>query len=105
MENKDFFNITWQGIEIEIVCYEPTYMKIHREIYGCGMFHIEVRSLCPERAPLPITESGYLSIFITESELAGKGGSLKCVTSYIEEKAKSKKWKNSQENVRQFNLF
>jgi hypothetical protein len=67
--------------------------------------HIEVRSLCPENAPLPITETGYKSIFIAESELAGYGGSLKYVTSYIEQEAKSKKWRNCQESSRQFNLF
>lgn len=105
MENKDVFNITWQGIDIEIVCYEPAYMKCHRKIYGCAMFHIEVRSLCPEREPLPITESVYRSIFITESELAKQGGSLKYVTSYIDEEAKSKKWKDWQEKSRQFELF
>ena len=70
MENKDVFNITWQGINIEIVCCEPAYMKCHRKIYNCAMFHIEVRSVSPEISPLPITESGYRSIFITERELA-----------------------------------
>lgn len=105
MENKDVSNIIWQGIDIEIVCYEPAYMKCHRKIYGCAMFHIEVRSISPERAPLPITETGYKSIFMTEPELAKQGGSLKYVTSYIEQEAKSKKWQKSLENSRQFNLF
>ena len=58
-ENRHVFNITWQGVEIEITCCEPDYMSSHREIYGSGMFHLEVRILCPERAPLPITETGY----------------------------------------------
>ncbi len=105
MENREVFNITWQGIDIEITCYEPHYMKSHRNIYGFGMFHIEVKSISPERAPLPITETGYKSIFIAEPELAGKGGSLKYVTSYIDQVAKSEKWRNCQKNSRQFNLF
>ena len=105
MENKDVFNITWEGIEIEITCNEPDYMKSHREIYGYRILHIEVKSLDPEKAPLPITETGYKSIFIAEPELAGKGGSLKYVTSYIDHEAKSEKWKNCQKNSRQFNLF
>ncbi len=70
MENREVFNITWQGINIEISCCEPSYMKSHREIYGYGMPHIEVKSA----QPLPITETGYKSIFIAEPELAGKGG-------------------------------
>ncbi len=50
-------------------------------------------------------ETGYKSIFISEPELAGKGGSLKYVTSFIDAEAKSEKWKNCLENSRQFNLF
>jgi len=105
MENKDVFNITWQGINIEISCCEPSYMKSHRDIYGYVMLHIEVKSISPEKAPLPITETGYKSIFIAQPDLAGKGGALKYVTSYLDEKAKSKKWRNCQKNSRQFNLF
>jgi len=101
MENKDVFNITWQGIDIEIACSKPAYLSSHRKIYGYEMLHIEVRSALP----LPITETGYKSIFISEPELAGKGGSLKYVTSFIDEEAKSEKWKNCQQSSRQFNLF
>ena len=64
-------------------------MISHREIYGYGMFHIEVRSVSPEKSPLPITETGYKSIFITESDLVSHGGALQYVTSYMEEEAKS----------------
>ncbi len=101
MENRDVFNITWQGIEIEITCSKPNYLSSYREIYGYEMLHIEVRSA----SVLPITETGYKSIFIAEPELAGKGGSLKYVTSYLDEKAKSPKWRNCHESSRQFNLF
>ena len=101
MENRDVFNITWQGIDIEITCSKPDYLSSYREIYGYEMLHIEVRSALP----LPITETGYKSIFIAESELADKGGSLKYVTSYIEEMTKSKKGQNCLEDSRQFNLF
>ncbi len=105
MENREVFNVTWQGIDIEISCCEPSYMKSHREIYGYGMLHIEVRSISPQKAPLPITETGYKSIFIAEPDLARQGGSLKYVTSYIDDQAKSQEWSNSLENSRQFNLF
>ncbi len=101
MENREVFNITWEGIEIEITCYEPNYTKSYKEIYGHKMLHIEVKSALP----LPITETGYKSIFISEPELARHSGSLKYVTSYIDGQAKSKEWCNSLENSRQFNLF
>lgn len=101
MENRDVFNITWQGIEIEITCSKPAYLSSYRKIYGYEMLHIEVRSTLP----LSITETGYKSIFVTEPELAGRSGSLKYVTSFIDAEEKSKKWRNSLENSRQFNLF
>lgn len=49
--------------------------------------------------------TGYKPIFITEPELAGKGGSLKYVTSYIEEEAKSPKWLDLQVKANQYQLF
>ena len=64
-----------------------------------------MRSISPQNAPLPITETGYRSIFITEPELSSNGGVLKYVTSYIEQEAKSKKWITQQEKSRQFSLF
>ncbi len=101
MDDRQVFNLTWQGIDIEITCVIPDYMSSHREIYGYEMHHIEVKSLLP----LPITETGYKSIFVTAPDLAGQGGVLKYITSYIEEEAKSSKWKEGQFMSRQFNLF
>lgn len=46
---------TWQGIEIE-ASYWPSK-------WGTTD-HLEIRSIRPERAPLPITETGYRSHLI-----------------------------------------
>jgi len=105
MKNKDVFKNTWQGVDIEITCDVPNYISSYRKIYGYEMHHIEVRSISPENAPLPITETGYRSIFITEPELSANGGVLKYMTNYIEQEAKSKKWIAQQEKSRQFTLF
>jgi len=53
------------------------------------MYHIEVYSTLPEKAPLPITETGYLSIWLPESQLEKFGGALAYVTEFLEHKAKS----------------
>lgn len=79
MENRDVFNITWQGIDIDITCVIPDYMSSHFEINGYEMHHIVVKS----SLPLPIIEAGYKSIFVTAPDLAGQGGVLKYITSYI----------------------
>ncbi len=69
------------------------------------MFHIEIRGVLPERSPLPITETGYKSIFIAESDLVSHGGALQYVTSYMEEEAKSPKWLELQAQANQYQLF
>lgn len=51
---KQAYRFTWRGIEIEAI-YTPLQWKT--------IAHLEVRSIKPERAPLPITETGYRSHF------------------------------------------
>lgn len=54
---------TWQSIEIEAV-YRPRYNSI--------IAHLEIRSINPERAPLPITNTGYLSHFHQPGTVGGQ---------------------------------
>lgn len=48
------YRFTWQGVEIEAV-YEPLRWGV--------IAHLSIRSIKPERAPLPITGTGYRSHF------------------------------------------
>jgi hypothetical protein len=58
------YTTTWEGptgsVKIEIT---------HTEEYSDGRDHIEVRVRHPKDAPLPVTQSGYLSHFISATEL------------------------------------
>ena len=68
--------------------------------------HLEVRSVDPERAPLPITETGYLSHFHQPGTVEALGGDVVAqVTAWLEEKAESKPWKTYVEKSRQYRLF
>jgi len=89
--------MTWQGIEIELT-YEPTKWNV--------IAHLEVRSITPEGAPLPITETGYLSHF-HECGLveANEGTLVEQVTFWLDERAKTKVWKKYVEETRQLSLF
>lgn len=69
------------------------------------MYHIEVYSTLPEKAPLPITETGYLSIWLPESQLEKFGGALAYVTEFLEHKAKSDQWREQEESAKQYQLF
>ena len=84
--------ITWQGIAIEIT-HKPKWVSIAD--------HIEVRA----KQPLPITETGYRSIFLTQVEIEEAGGVIKLVYHLLEKDAKSPEWQQYREESRQETLF
>lgn len=104
MNNKDVFTLTWCNIDIE-VAYVANDSEAFKRINGYAMSHIEVRSVFPKDAPLPITETGYRSIFIIELELAEYGGAKALVLSMLEEGAKSSSWRLPEDACAQFSLF
>jgi len=57
--NIETFRIEWSGIAIEIR-YEPHWLGMD---IGYDTAHLEIESIAPERAHLPITETGYRSHF------------------------------------------
>lgn len=87
MNNKDVFTLTWCNIDIEVV-YVANDSESFKRIHGYAMSHVEITSVFPKGAPLPITETGYRSIFMTEPELALYGGAKELVLSMLEEGGK-----------------
>lgn len=89
--------ILWEDIEIEIT-YET-------EKWG-SIDHIEIRSISPEKARIPITKTGYRSHFIPIGALEENGITAKeLVLEWIEKEAQSPEWKNYFESTRQKTLF
>lgn len=60
--------IQWQGMAVSI--------RHVANWSGTGFDHIEVQTILPPRAPLPITETGYRSHFLHGEDLAGHGGAV-----------------------------
>lgn len=60
--------LDWQGIIVEIV-YEPNWLNIANRDCDLPSAHLDIRSIKPERAPLPITETGYRSHFLHPDEI------------------------------------
>jgi len=84
--NKETHRFTWRGIEIEAV-YDPV-------AFGGLIAHLKVRSLKPERAPLPVTETGYKSHFHPQGIIeAHEGGVIGQVTAWLDEEAQKPEWK------------
>ena len=68
-----------------------------------GMDHIEVISA--ERVPLPITETGYKSLFIPPERIAEFGSATDYVLAWLDHAAEAESWKGREAEARQLSLF
>lgn len=96
--------IEWQGITIEIV-YEPNWLNLSREDSDLTSAHLDIRSIAPERAPLPITETGYRSHFLHPSEVDAFDGPASYVEAWLNEMARACEWQEYVASSRQLSLF
>lgn len=88
---------TWQGIEIEAI-YTPCKWGVTA--------HLEIRSIQPPGAPLPITDTGYRSHFHSCGAVEAEGGDVVAqVTAWLDEEAAKPKWWRYVEASRQYALF
>ena len=91
----------WNGIEIEIR-WIADYISFDD---GRSMAHLEVESLKPAHAPLPITETGYRSHFLMRLHVDQVGGPEAYVEAWIAEVANTPVWRNGDAASRQLALF
>lgn len=91
------YSFTWRGIEIEAI-YTPLKWNT--------IAHLEVRSVAPKGAPLPISETGYRSHFHQPETIEARGGDVVAqVIAWLNEEAVSPEWLKSEEEARQLSLF
>ena len=96
------FNVEWNGIHININ-WEPQWLNLKVNHYDVA--HLDIESMKPERAPLPITETGYLSHFTSSATVASFGGPVEFVLAWLEEAACSPAWQAQAKADRQLALF
>ena len=101
---KERIDLTWNGIRIEIL-YRPDASPAFRRSYGQPLDHLEVRSLAPEREPLPITETGYLSQFYARNVIEEAEGPAALVLAWLDYFAQSPIWKAKTITRQQLDLF
>ena len=94
--------LTWNTISID-VNYNNDWSKAHREIMGFSMGHLEIQS--KDKARLPITETGYRSHFIAATTIEEYGGPEKYVMDWLDEKSKTKAWRDYWRSSNQLSLF
>lgn len=76
-----------------------------RNYLDLGEDHVEIESITPKRAPLPITETGYKSHFIRGLDLINAGGPITLVTAWLDAEARSKDWQKQANAKAQGDLF
>lgn len=95
--------IEWCNYQIKVMyAYDPMRMA---EYYDEPMSHIQIVTIEPERAALPITDTGYKSHFIPESNIAKYGSAKDYVLAWLNEAATSPAWIKAEEERRQYSLF
>lgn len=101
--HKSRYQINWQdpatGRSVRLS------IRHARDYLSQGSDHVEVESLKPPRAPLPITETGYRSHFLPGIELINAGGPVTFVTAWLDREAQSPKWRKAQSGRAQGDLF
>ena len=103
MKNRhiETFRTQWSGITIEIR-WEPNWLNLSS---GSDRAHLEIEAVAPERAPLPISESGYFSQFTSVETVASYGGPVAYVEAWLEIESLTPGWCRLQEERRQLTLF
>jgi len=90
LREPERFEIIWRGIVIEIR-YRPPFAHFYEEH---PIAYLEVTSIEPKRAPLPITKTGYVSRVVQGIHIEAEGGPVAYVQAWLEyETAKSPKWR------------
>ncbi len=92
----------WNSTLLEVT-YEPQWLPHH--ILGDDLAHIQVRSIHPTDAPLPITETGYRSHFIAASAIADAGGPFAFVDTWLTVESDSRAWREREQSARQLSLL
>jgi len=91
------YRFTWRGIGIEAI-YTPLKWNM--------IAHLEIRSVAPEGAALPVSETGYRSHFHQPGTVEVQGGDVVAqVTAWLDETATSSQWRQQEEATQQLSLF
>jgi len=86
--------LDWRGLLIRVTFERQRYIA-----------HIQVETLEPIRAPLPITETGYKSSFIANEVIDDAGGPEAFVETWLDDAAQTRGWIEQEAEIRQYALL
>jgi hypothetical protein len=100
--NIETFHLDWSGIAIEIR-WEPNWLNLASSGYDSA--HLEIESIAPDRAQLPITGTGYRSHFTSPDTVAAHGGPAAFVEAWLESESRAPDRRREEQERRQLALF
>ena len=95
-EDYEIYNITWQGIDIEIH-YCPSWSSYAETA------HFKIRR--QGDGPLPISDTGYRSHFINRDQLKSYNDPCQFMMAWLDHEAQSKSWQSYLADYNQLKLF
>lgn len=96
-QQSQTYRFQWEGIEIE-----ATYCPVQWGVIA----HLEIESINPPRAPLPITETGYKSHFHPCGTVEANGGDVVAqIIAWLDVEATKPEWRRYVQASRQGELF
>lgn len=91
----------WRGVTLRIT-WEPRFLNTNALVQPG---HLQIESIAPRRAPLPITETGYLSWFTAPALVQESGGPVAFVLQWLAAEAFGPAWAQTEANRQQLSLF
>ncbi len=86
--------LDWRGILVQVTLEKQRFVD-----------HLQIETVEPARAPLPITETGDRSHFIGKDVIEEAGGPAAFVEKWLDQAATGKGWIEQEAAVRQYALF
>lgn len=86
--------LDWHGILIQVTLEKQRFVD-----------HLQIETLDPQRAPLPITETGYRSHFVSKHVVDEAGGPEAYVQTWLEQAATGRAWAEQEAAIRQYALL
>lgn len=100
MGSYEIHSLQWAGLDVE-VRYCPSWSPCYQEVYGYALAHLTIAC----SSPLPLSETGYRSLFERAGFVQAEGGPVPYVLDWLEQAARSPEWLAAQEAGRQLSLF
>ncbi|ONF47353.1 hypothetical protein [Methylobacterium radiotolerans] len=91
----------WRGVALRIQ-WEPQFLNTGARVQPG---HLQIESIDPQRAPLPITATGYLSWFTSPALVQDSGGPVAFVLQWLDAEASGPAWAQAETDRRQLSLF